>query len=121
MPCLPADVPLLRMLIEDRLRFDVLLADTPSPVVFWIVPPDPAAPVPVTVRPPLVPVALSTIPLVGPPPAVPAEILWNLSPAAPMVVFETVSALAVDVLRVLPASVAVTVPPPVAVKAGFAP
>ena len=41
----------------------VVLRTTPSAVVFWIVPPVPAAPVPVTVSPPLRPVLLSTMPL----------------------------------------------------------
>src|SRR3954466_870028 len=61
------------------------------------------------------------MPLAGPLAAVPAEMLRNFRPEAPIVVFATFRAVAVVVVRVLVVSVAVTVPPPVAVKAGLAP
>ena len=94
----------------------VLVRLMPTPP-FWMVPPDPALPVPSTDRLPLAPVLLSTMPLVAPL----DEMLLNFRPLAPMVVFATLSAVAVVVVRVLVVSVAVTVPPPVAVKAGLAP
>src|SRR5947209_5611979 len=90
-----------------------------------MVPPVPAPPLPVTVRPPLVPVVLRMMPfdeLFAPDPD---EMLRNVSPAAPMVVFETLSAVPAVVESVLTIEelfcVAVTVPPPVAVKESFAP
>jgi hypothetical protein len=49
------------------------------------------------------------------------EMLWNLSPAEPIVVLATLSAVAVVVVRLLPVPVAATVPPPVAVKAVLLP
>jgi hypothetical protein len=61
------------------------------------------------------------MPLVGPDAAVPAEILRNFKPPAPIVVFATLSAVPVVVVRVLAVSVDVTVPPPVATKAGLVP
>src|SRR5436305_5800509 len=57
---------------------------TPAVVVFWIVPPLPAEPVPLTTRPPDAPVLLSEIPLAGPLAAVPAETLLNFRPPAPI-------------------------------------
>ena len=84
----------------------VLVSDIPAPVLCWIVPPDPALPDPRTDRPPLEPVLLSTMPLAGPDAPVPAEMLLNFRPLAPMVVFATLSAVAVVVVRVLVVSVA---------------
>jgi hypothetical protein len=89
---------------------------TPSPEVFWIVPPEPADPVPATVKPPL-PVVLSTMPLVPPL----APMLWNVRSAAPMVVPLTLSAVPPVELIVLPVPWTVTVPPPVALKPAPAP
>ena len=63
------------------------------------------------------PVLLSTMPLAAPL----AEMLWKVRPLAPIVVLATLSAVPVVVVRVLPAPVTVTVPPPVAVKAALAP
>ena len=96
--------------------------DTPPiPVVFWIVPPDDGAPVPVTVSPPADPVPEISTPSTGLPPA-PAEIDWKVSPFVPIrVPPSTSSAMAVVVLRVLVGAVALTVPPPVAVNAGCVP
>ena len=45
------------------------------------------------------------------------EMLWNVSPAAPIVMSCTTSAGTEVVARVLPGPVAVIVPPPVALKA----
>src|SRR6185295_2229190 len=122
-----------------RLTFDVLVSEIPAPVAFWIVPPVPAPPVPVTIRPPAAPVLLSKIPFTGPLATVPAEIFWNSSLFAPIVVFATFSAVPVVVVIVLTlapvdaglqgfSSQTSTVPPlvasgpgPVAVKAGFPP
>src|SRR3954466_890733 len=86
-----------------------------------MVPPEPALPVPDTVRPPNEPVVLRMMPFVGPLAAVPAEMLRNFRPEAPIVVFATLSAVPVVVVSVLVVLVAVTVPPPVATKAGFEP
>src|SRR5262249_2604728 len=49
------------------------------------------------------------------------EMLWNVRPLAPIVVFATLSAVPVVVESVFPLAVALTVPPPVALKALFAP
>ena len=73
----------------------------PWPVVFWIVPPElllalPASPV--IVSPPLDPVLLSTMPLTAPL----AEMLWNVTSDAPMVVLAMLSAVPVPELMVLP-------------------
>jgi hypothetical protein len=84
---------------------------------FWIVPPLPAEPVPLTVNPPLEPVLLSTMPLAAPF----AEMLRNLRPEAPIVAFATLSAVPAVVVNVLAVFVADTVPPPVALKAAFVP
>src|SRR4029450_6679115 len=96
-------------------------------VEFWIAPPEhvgtdvqfPAFPV--TVRPPLAPVVLRTMPFTAPF----DEMLRNANPLAPMVVFATFSAVPVVVVSVLTMlvlfCVALTVPPPVAVNAALAP
>ena len=63
--------------------------------------------------PPLDPVLLSTMPLRSAPLA---EMLWNVTSAAPMVVLAMLSAVPVPELMVLPAPCTVTVPPPVALK-----
>ena len=81
----------------------------------WMVPPLPAVvPVPVTVSPPSAPVVSRTMPFALPPFD---AILWNIRLPEPMVVFWTLSAVAVPELIVLPEAVALTVPPPVALKA----
>src|SRR5919198_1968627 len=107
------------MLLKDGAN--VLVSEIPAPVVvFWIVPPDESPPwdvfpPPATVRLPLAPVLLSTIPLAPPV----AEIFWKLRPFAPIVVFATLSAgPAPGVVPpiVLLAPVTFTVPPPVAEK-----
>ena len=95
----------------------VFVSRMPAPVVFWIVPPDGTEPVPATVRPAVVPVLLSTMPLTAPL----AAIDWKFRPPVPIVVALTVNAAPVVVARVLPAPVAVTVPPSVAVNAGLVP
>jgi hypothetical protein len=46
----------------------------------------------------------------------PAEMLWNVSPLAPMVVLATFSAVALVELMLLPEPVTFTIPPPVATK-----
>jgi hypothetical protein len=74
------------------------------------VPPLFALPVPVTVRPAVEPVLLSTIPLAAPL----AEMLWKVIPEPPIVVFWTFSAVPVVEEIVLPVPPTVTVPPPVA-------
>ena len=89
--------------VEDRLM--------PSPAELWIVPPEPAVvPLPVTVSPPEVPVLDRLIPGLAPL----DEMLWKVSPPEPIVVLETLSAVPVVVVIVLPVPVAETVPPPVA-------
>src|ERR1700720_396041 len=113
------DVFLMINPVNDGLS--VLVKETPSLVVFWIVPPVPAPPPPATVNTPEAPVLLSTMPLAGPEAAVPADTLFHLSPAAPIVVLATLTAVPVVVVTVLVVFVAVTVPPPVAVKPGLAP
>ena len=67
-----------------------------APVLCWIVPPEPAVPVPVTVRPPSAPVVLRLMPARCR--AVPAEMLWNVRSSAPMVVLATLSAVPVVVV-----------------------
>jgi hypothetical protein len=86
--------------ILDRLTVPVLVKLMAFAVAFWIVPPLPAEPFPVTINPPLAPVVLRIIPLAGPLPTVPAVILRNVRPLAPMVVFATLSAVPVVVVSV---------------------
>ena len=119
-PVLPASTELLAlvkfMFFSERLL--VLVNSAPRVLIFWMVPPEPSVePVPVTVRPPLAPVVLSTIPFVAPL----AEMLRNVSPDAPILVLVTVNAVPVVDVNVLAVSVEVTVPPPVALKAVFVP
>src|SRR5438270_3217832 len=90
-----------------------------------MVPPVPAPPLPVTVRPAVEPVVLRMMPfdvLFAPDPE---EMLRKVRPAAPMVVLATLRAVPAVVESVLTIEelfcVAVTVPPPVAVKESFAP
>src|ERR671910_1598888 len=99
-----------------------------APVVFWIVPPVhvgvPGAhvpPFPVTVRPPAEPVPLRTMPFAGDFAAVPAEMLRNVSPLAPIVVLVTLSAVPVVLVSVLVAPVMVSAPAPVEEMPGLAP
>jgi len=86
-----------------------------------IEPPVPAEPLPVTAKWPLAPVLNKTMPL----PAPVAEILRKVKLLAPIVVFWIFSAVPVVVVSVFTIvvlfCVAVTVPPPVAVNAAFAP
>src|SRR5215471_8457185 len=82
-------------------------------------PPTPVLPSPVTVSPPLVPVLFRTMPLTGsvaPVVLVPEEMLWKVRPLAPIVVFATLSAVALTELIELPLPVTLIVPPPVALK-----
>src|SRR5436190_23874727 len=115
--------PWIVMFVNDGLN--VFVNEIPSPVVFWMTPPElspptDALPLPVTVRLPFVPVLLRTIPLAAPF----AEMLRKVRPVAPIVVLATLSAVAVVVVSVLTIvvlfCVALTVPPPVALKAMFA-
>src|SRR5437588_4893272 len=93
-----------------------------------IEPPQLPAELPLTLRPPLDPVALKLMPLTAPL----AEMLRNSRLLLPIVVLVTVSAVPVVVVRVLTnapvapglqgfSSQTLTVPPPVALNAGFPP
>ena len=85
--------------------------------MFWIVPPELLTLVvasPVTVRPPLVPVLLSTMPLVPPL----AEMLTKLRSLAPIVVLTTLSAVPPADVMVLPVPSTLTVPPLLAAGPG---
>jgi len=97
----------------------------PGPVEFSIVPPEPGAPVPVTVTPAEDPVSSRMMPLSALLSTLLSvlldETLWNVTPAAPIVVSSITSAPSPELLSVLPGPVAVTAPLPVAVKAGFGP
>src|ERR1700730_1965564 len=138
-PCCPAMVPLVLRLhpmseklvtvvplipLTVLLLIFMLLSDVPNVLVrliplvvlLLIVPPEPAViPVPVTTRPPLLPVVLSTIAELAL--AVVEVMLLNFRLLAPIVVLATLTAVAVVVVIVLLIPVALTVPPPVAVKA----
>ena len=74
--------PLLLMFIHDRLAVLVEVPRMPLSVEFWIVPPVPAEPLPLTVRPPLDPVVLRLMPLTAPF----DEMLLKLSPLALLVI-----------------------------------
>src|SRR5438045_8854401 len=96
-----------------------------DPVLCWIVPPVPALPLPVTVKPPADPVVSRMMPfdeLFAPEPD---EMLRKVRPAAPIFVLVTLSAVPEVVESVLTIDVlfcvAVTVPPPVAMKQSLAP
>src|SRR3972149_95605 len=104
------------------------------PTAFTVTePPQVPLELPFTFRPPLAPVVLSTMPLVGPLAAVPAEILRNSSLFAPIVLLVTFSAVPrVGVSLLIRAPVAAALQglssqtstadaPPVAAKAGLAP
>src|SRR5581483_8864532 len=93
---------------NDGLSVDV--SEIPWLVVFWIVPPEFAVPVPRTLRLPLDPVLFSTMPLAAPL----ADTLLNFNPLAPIVVFATFSAAPGVGVNVLVVLVPVTVPPPLA-------
>src|SRR5258706_16463810 len=84
---------------EPAFSFDAgTMVAASAPVAFLSAPPVPALPVPVTVRPAVAPVLLRTIPLAGPEPAevpVPAEMLLNVRPLAPILVLITLSAVPV--------------------------
>ena len=105
-----------------RLTALVLVSETPGPVVPWIVPPLALPPTlvlppPSTVSPPALPVALRRMPLAAPF----ALTDRNFRPVAPIVVLSTTSVEPVVLVRVEVVSEAVTVPPPVALKALSAP
>ena len=109
-------VPLPVKFIHERLMLFAFTKRAPRCVLFWIVPPVPGVPAPVTVNPPA-PVLVRTMPLGAPL----DEMLWNHKPPAPMVVLVTVSAVPVVVVSVLPLPVTVTVPLFAAVNAALAP
>src|SRR3954465_6916924 len=83
-----------------------------------LLPPTDVLAPPVTVRPPLTPVLLSTMPLTGSAPALllPEEMSWKVRPLAPIVVLATFRAVPLVALRVLFDPVPLPVPPPVARK-----
>src|SRR2546423_15619197 len=103
----------------------VLIREIPT-LEFWIAPPVqvPAEvqlpPLPDTVKPPLDPVLLRAMPLVGVPALPVTLMLRKVSPLAPMVVLATLSAVPVVEVMVLTMvvlfCVALMVPPPVALK-----
>src|SRR5262249_17917197 len=114
------DVLWIFMFVNDGLM--VLVSEMPVLVVFWIVPPEPSPPtdefpLPLTVRPPLEPVVFSTIAVA----ARSAALVWRSGPPAPIVVFAAFSAGPGVVRGVLFEPVTLTVPPPVAMKAGLVP
>ena len=82
--------------MNERFRLLVEAPRIPLPVECWIVPPVPAAPVPVTVSPPLEPVGVEQIPFAAPF----EEMLWKVRPLAPIVVLATSSAVPVVVVSV---------------------
>src|SRR5215469_11232444 len=110
------------MLVNDASA--VFVNAMPTPVVCWMVPPELSPPTlvfpsPVTVNPPLVPVLFKMMPLTGsvaPVVLVPEEMLWKVRPLAPIVVFATLSAVALTEAIELPVPVTLIVPPPVALK-----
>ena len=119
-PRMPSSAPLL-MLTRVRLTPPpTFVSVIPAPVEFCIAPPvqvpadEQVPPLPVTVKPPAVPVLLSTMPVAAPL----AEMLWNVRPLAPIVVLTTFSAVPVPLVIVfgLAPVVTLTVPPPVALK-----
>src|SRR5262245_33219326 len=115
LPRIAAPPVLLVRFMLDRLTFDVeVSAIAPAvPVELWIVPPLPAVvPVPVTINPPLEPVVLSTMPLVAPL----AEMSWNVTLLAPMLVLAMLRAVPVVEVMLLLEPMTLTVPPPVAEK-----
>ena len=99
---------LLVMLMRARDTARVLVREMPSPVMFWMTPPLPGVPAPVTVRPPVLPVLVSTMPLAPPL----AERRSKVMPPLVMAVLVTRRAAPLVVSLVL---VPVTVRPPVLV------
>src|SRR4051812_19715829 len=105
------------MLIHASETLAVLVREMPvpwlaaAPVLFWMVPPVPAAPLPVTVRPPALPVLFRVMPMTVPPLE---EMERKVIPAAPMFVFVTLSAEPVPVVMLL-MPVASAVPPALSV------
>src|SRR5713101_2735295 len=101
--------------MNDRETFFVLVREIPAPVHFWIVPPVPAPPFPLTVSPPVEPVLFRIMPLAGPPAPVPAVMLRKVAPLAPIVVLLICSAVPAVELSVLTVEVlfcvALIVPP----------
>jgi hypothetical protein len=83
------------------------------PVLFSMVPPLPAAPVPVTWRPPLEPVVSRMMPAAELFVPLPDEMLLKVTLPEPILVFSMSSAVPLVELIVLPAPVTVTVPPSV--------
>src|SRR5712692_9983719 len=103
--------------MNDRETFFVLVREIPAPVHFWIVPPVPTPPFPLTVRPLVETVLFRIMPLAGPPAPVPAVMLRKVAPLAPIVVLLICSAVPAVELSVLTVEVlfcvATIVPPPV--------
>ena len=84
------------------------------PVLFAIVPPEPAVPEPVIVRPPLVPVVSRMIPVLDPPLE---EMLRKFKPLAPMIELTTFNAVPVVVeITLLAPLTLIAVAPPVALN-----
>src|ERR671929_1020316 len=110
------------MKLNDGLSVDA--SEIAWPVVFWIVPPVQVEavvvhvpPLPLTVRLPLAPVPLRTMPFTAPF----VSMLRKLSPLEPMVVLSTRSVVPVVDASVLAEPVTFTVPPPVASNALLVP
>src|SRR5216683_4836973 len=89
-----------------------------APVLFWMVPPEPALPLPVTCRPPLAPVVSKMTPVALLFDALPDEMLWKVMWLAPMLVLTMLRPVPEVLLIVfgLAPVVTLTVPPPVALK-----
>src|SRR2546421_4452981 len=119
-PTVPLDAEPLVVLafvkfIQLRLMPRALIKLAPRGEFFWMVPPVPALPLPVTVRPPVAPVLFTMMPLVAPLQAM----LRNVSPLAPIVELATLSAVVVGAVVLPMVFVPVTftaAAPPVAVK-----
>ena len=95
------------MTMSVKLGAEVEVSWMPGPVEFSIVPPEPGVPVPVTVTPAEDPVSSRMMPLSAVLLALLSvlldETLWNVTPAAPIVVFSITSAPSPELLSVLPA------------------
>lgn len=114
---LPSVVPVFVKFMFLRMAPLELIISAPLLVMFCMVPPVPSVvPTPVTLRLPLEPVLFSDMPVGAPL----AEMLRKVMSLAPIVVFATTNALAVVVV-IMFVPVTLSVPPPVAFKAMFAP
>src|SRR4051794_30345480 len=80
-------------------------------------PPEPAVPVPATVRPPEEPVLFRKMPFPPVPEPPPAVIDLKVTPDDPIVLLSTFRAVPLVVVSVLFEPVTLTVPPPIALKA----